>query len=111
MANACRCYEFSVISIDDDNERTEIVAQTVFEQRRRDFFGFNRAKHAVLEAAILATRVHLLPADDLLAQICLLQPLVDKTAGAKEHEAFVFLRNYIEQHAGLAQQQHRELRK
>ena len=39
------------------------------QQHHREFFGFNRAKHAVLEAAILATRVELLPADEILSEL------------------------------------------
>ena len=37
-----------------------IVADVVDSGRLRDFFGFNRAKHAVIEAAILATRIDFL---------------------------------------------------
>ena len=45
------------------------MAETVAEGRRRDFFGLNRAKHAVVEAAILATRVPLLPLEAIFADI------------------------------------------
>jgi hypothetical protein len=69
--------------------------------RLRDFFGFNRAKHAVLEAAILATRTQFLPPDRVLAQLGELAPLVEKTGGAAEKRAFAFLRSYVEkQYAG-----------
>ena len=51
-----------VRSLDDRNEPAEIVCEVVDRGRLRDFFGFNRAKHAVLEAAILATRTEFLPA-------------------------------------------------
>ena len=50
-------------SIDASGERVNIEAEVVHIGRTRDFFGFNRAKHAVVEAAILATRLHLLPLD------------------------------------------------
>ena len=56
LADACRFYEFRVVELDDRDDRTRIVVETVAQGRHRDFFGFNRAKHAVLEAAILATR-------------------------------------------------------
>ncbi|OYW12195.1 MAG: hypothetical protein B7Z55_18485, partial [Planctomycetales bacterium 12-60-4] len=60
LASACRWYEFEVVSLDDSRERTEIVVHVVHTGRLRDVFGFNRAMHAVLEATILATRLHLL---------------------------------------------------
>jgi hypothetical protein len=98
LADACRSYEFTIESLDDDDERTLIVAKTVAQHRQRDVFGFNRAKHAVLEAAILATRVQFLPAEEILAELCRLRSPVEKTAAAAEREAFDFLQNYIEQH-------------
>jgi hypothetical protein len=98
LVDACRSYEFTVESLNDDDERTLIVARTVAEQHHRDFFGFNRAKHAVLEAAILATRVQLLPAEEILAELCRMRSPVEKTAGAAEREAFDFLQDFIEHH-------------
>ena len=56
LLDACRFYEFRVVELDDREDRTRIVVETVAQGRQRDFFGFNRAKHAVVEAAILATR-------------------------------------------------------
>lgn len=64
------------------------------------YFGLNRAKHAVVEAAILATRTHLLPAADLIADLKRLQVLVDKTGGDQEHEAFDLLNRTILQRIG-----------
>lgn len=92
---ACRWYEFEIESSDDSRERTEIEARVVHCGRLRDFFGFNRAKHAVLEGAILATRLHLIPRDEILAEFARLQIPVDKTAGPKELEAFALLRSYV----------------
>ncbi len=60
LADCCRWYEFEIREFDDAQERAQLLAQVVQAGRVRDFFGFNRAKHAVLEAAILATRVHLI---------------------------------------------------
>ena len=95
LADACRWYALEVVSLEDRDEPARIVARTVEQGRQRDFFGFNRAKHAVLEAAILATRIHLLPTDEIAAALDRLAPLVQKTGGAPEHRAFAFLRDYI----------------
>jgi len=99
LADACRWMEFEVVSLDDRDERTSIVARTVARQTNRDFFGFNRAQHAVLEAAILATRIHLLPAEEILAELRRLESPVKKTAGRRELEAFQFIRDYISERA------------
>src|SRR5437588_8530059 len=87
LPDACRYYEFRVRSLDDRQERTEIEAEVVHTGRLREFFGFNRAKHAVVEAAILATRIHLLPRDEIEAEYRKLAVLVDKTGGPPEQEA------------------------
>ncbi len=84
LVDACRYYEFRVVELDDREERTTVVVETVAQGRNRDFFGFNRAKHAVVEAAILATRVAWLPRDELLAEFRKLGVLVDKTGGPRE---------------------------
>lgn len=91
LADACRWYAFEVESLDDSAERTSIVATIVDRGEQREFLGFNRAKHAVLEAAILATRVHLLPAGEILAEFDRLRAPVDKTGAAAEQRAFRFL--------------------
>ena len=97
LADACRWYAFRVESLDDRQERTEIVARVVDRGTIRDFFGFNRGKHAVVEAAILATRTGLLPADEIRREFARLSVMVNKTGGAQEREAFAFLSRYIEQ--------------
>jgi hypothetical protein len=96
LLDACRYYEFRVIDIDDRDERTIIPAETVAEGRFRDYFGLNRAKHAVVEAAILATRVALLPLEEIAADYRRLAPLVTKTGGPAEHEAFSLLGRYLQ---------------
>ncbi len=97
LCDACRYYEFRLVGRDDSGERSRLEAEVVHVGRQRDFFGFNRAKHAVLEAAILATRIAFLPADDIDAEYRRLAVIVDKTAGPIEREAFAFLQDYLRQ--------------
>jgi len=99
LADACRFYEFRVVELDDREDRTRIVVETVAQGRQRDFFGFNRAKHAVLEAAILATRTAWLPLRDLLLEFRKLEVLVQKTGGAAEHAAFTLLQEFLHEAA------------
>lgn len=102
LADCCRFYEFIVEEFDDSAERSSIEVRVVREGRVRDFFGLNRAKHAVVEAAILATRKHLLPPDELRDDFERLRPLVEKTGGPQEHEAFALLERYIAKDAEAA---------
>jgi len=96
LSDACRHFEFVVTRLDDATERVTIEAEIVHTGHGRDFFGFNRAKHAVLEAAILATRVHLLPHAAIAAEYRKLKTLVDKTGGPQEHEAFALLEAHVQ---------------
>ena len=96
IKSACRWYEFEVTELDAAEERTNIVARVVHTGRLNDFWGFNRAKHAVLEAAILATRVHLLKREQIMQDYDRLQIPVEKTAGAAELEAFALLRDFVQ---------------
>jgi hypothetical protein len=95
LQEACRYYEFRVERMDESQERVRIDARVVHTGRLRDFFGFNRAKHAVVEAAILATRAHLLARQDIESEFTRLSLLVEKTGGPREHEAFAFLRDHL----------------
>ncbi len=95
LTGACRYYEFTVRSIDDREERVTIECAVVHTGRQRDFFGFNRAKHAVLEAAILATRTAFLPLDEIAAEFRKLLVIVEKTGGPQEQEAMCLLEEHL----------------
>ncbi|MFW6125086.1 MAG: DUF447 domain-containing protein [Pirellulales bacterium] len=99
LRDACRWYEFRVRELDDSQERTRIDVEVVARGTLRDFFGFNRAKHAVVEAAILATRTAFLPRDEILAEFQRLGVLVEKTGGEQERRSLVFLQRFVEQTA------------
>ncbi|MCC6418511.1 MAG: DUF447 family protein [Gemmataceae bacterium] len=99
LRDACRYYEFRVATLDDSQERVRIEAEVVYAGRLRDFFGFNRAKHAVVEAAILATRTDFLPLDEIAAEYRKLAVVVDKTGGEQERQAFAFLKEQVDRAA------------
>ncbi len=100
LADACRYYEFQPIVIDDADERTTILVETVAEGRLRDFLGFNRARNAVVEAAILATRTAFLPVAEILEEYRKLSIVVDKTGGPTEREAFDLLLAHVREATG-----------
>lgn len=96
---ACSWREIRVRAIDESPPRARIVTTVVHHGVRREFLGFNRARHAVLEAAIVATRLHLLPPEEVRADFARLQVIVDKTAGPREREAMALLTEYVSANA------------
>jgi hypothetical protein len=92
---ACSWREVKVASIDDTPPRSRIETRVVHRGSQRDFIGFNRARGAVLEATILATRTHMIPADEIRADLERLQVIVNKTAGEREHEAMNFVTAWV----------------
>ncbi len=95
LADACRWYALRVASIDASGPRAKVEAEVVAEGRLRDFFGLNRAKHAVVEAAILATRVAWISPEEIRDAMGRLAVLVEKTGGAAEQRAFALLSDYV----------------
>lgn len=95
LAEACRWYEFEVVEIDDSSARTTVRTRVVHTGRLRDVWGFNRAKHAVLELAVISTRLFMLEPEEVQAEVERLEIIVEKTAGKQEQAAFDLLREYI----------------
>jgi uncharacterized protein len=92
---ACSWREVEVMSIDATPPRSRIDTRVVHRGQRAEFLGFNRARHAVLEATILATRLHLVSHAEIRKQIDALAVLVEKTAGPREHEAWSLVSGYL----------------
>lgn len=101
LADCCSWREVEVRAIDSAPPRSRIEAVVVHRGVRREFFGFNRAAAAVLEAAIYATRLHLLSRESVDAELGRLQVIVDKTAGPRELEAMALLSEHVRQAAAL----------
>jgi hypothetical protein len=95
LADACSWREVAVQAIDESEPRARVTTRVVGRGFGREFLGFNRARHAVLEASILASRARWLPAAELRAELERLQVLVDKTAGPREHEAMEVVRRHV----------------
>ncbi len=101
LKDCCRWFEFTVDSVDASDARSRMPSSIVHRGERRPFFGFNRARHAVLEAAILATRLHLLSPQHILDMISLLEPAVEKTGGTEEKSAFAMLKDFVLSHPAM----------
>lgn len=97
LVDCCRWYEVEVEAIDASGPRAEIMARVVAAGRVRDFLGLNRAAFAVVEAAIQATRVHLLPRPEVEADLLRWRTLVSKTGSAREQAALDLLEAHLQQ--------------
>jgi hypothetical protein len=95
LADCCSWREIEVRSVDNTPPRSRIETAVVHRGTRREFIGFNRASHAVLEAAIYATRLHMLPRAFVESELARLQVIVDKTAGPNELEAMALLAEFV----------------
>jgi hypothetical protein len=91
LDDACSWREVRVEAIDDSAQRARVSTVVVDEGTGREFLGLNRARHAVLEASILASRARMLDPEDIRAELRRLQVLVDKTGGSREREAMDYV--------------------
>ena len=87
-----------VAKVDDDEMRPRFHCDVTGLASHAPFVGFNRAQAAVIEAAILASRLHLLPRDRIERLIAALEIVVAKTAGSNEQTAWDWLRTMIDAH-------------
>ena len=75
--------------------RADVVTRVVGGGEVRQFGGLCRAKHAVVEASILASRLRFLPRDEIFGELARLDALVEKTGGREEREAMEFIRAHV----------------
>lgn len=100
LKDCCRYFAVEVEEWVEDSLRPTLHCRIIQSGEMRPFFGFNRAKHAVIESAILATRTHLIPADDINLQLAQFQSQIDKTGCPEDAQAFAELKVYIAKKLG-----------
>jgi len=91
VSGSCRALEFTVVEADVQGQRSRLTCRVEHRHTFREMGAFNRARHAVIEGAILASRRHLIPLTELDRQLSALAPLVEKTGGKDEKTAFGLL--------------------
>ncbi|MBX2824323.1 MAG: DUF447 family protein [Gammaproteobacteria bacterium] len=87
--------ELKNVRVQADDIRPRFYCDTVYQQQHGDFKGFNRAQAAVLELAILVSRLDWLSSEKIEAEIAYLKIAIDKTAGPTEREAWEWLMNRV----------------
>jgi uncharacterized protein len=91
LAAALAHAELAVEDVEHDGERPRFICQVRRIEQHAPFLGLNRAKAAVVEAAILVSRLKFLPRDKIERDMAQLKIAVDKTAGPEELEAWGWL--------------------
>lgn len=88
--------EMVVESVRADPVRPRFVCRVVHHATHAPFAGFNRAQAAVIEAAILVSRLHMLEPDKVRREMAYLRIAVDKTAGERERTAWDWLSAWVD---------------
>jgi uncharacterized protein len=90
--------ELQLESVSDNPQRPVLQMARVHEVQHAPFIGFNRAQAAVIEGAVLVSRLHMLPPEKIDTEMAYLQIAIDKTAGPEEHEAWTWLQQAVVRH-------------
>jgi hypothetical protein len=100
LADTLAHWRLEVVETREHPERPRFVCRVAARATHAAFAGFNRAFAAVVEAAVLASRLDLLPRDEIAAEFARLKVVVGKTAGPREAEAFGWLEAKLAAHGG-----------
>ncbi len=88
--------EVELVRVEEDEIRPKLICKILNTVNHAPFMGFNRAQYSVLEAAILVSRLKMLPLEKIDSEIAYLKIGLDKTAGERELEAWMWLMEAIE---------------
>lgn len=91
LVSALSHRELELVEIREDATRPELLFKVVREVQHHPFRGFNRAQAAVIELAVLVSRLHMLPMEKIDAEIAYLTIAIEKTAGDRELQAWQWL--------------------
>jgi uncharacterized protein len=90
--------ELALAQVGDDPQRPRLRLARVHEVMHRPYRGINRAEAAVVEAAVLVSRLHMLAPDKIDSEMRYLQIAIAKTAGPEAHEAWAWLQEAVAAH-------------
>ncbi len=98
LAAALTHAELEVDQVEEHEQRPRFVCRVLRQEQHAPFEGLNRAKAAVLELAVLTSRLDFLPREKIEAEMAYLKIAIDKTAGPEELEAWSWLAEKVKQH-------------
>jgi len=94
--DTCSWLEVAVASETGSEERAEFHCRILHRGRQKDFLGFCRASGAVIESAILATRLAVYGREGVLDSLNQYMKVVEKTGSEMEKQAFRLVCEYVE---------------
>ena len=92
LRDALAHLELVVVEVRDDPQRPRFVCRVAHQETHGPFRGFNRAQSAVIEGAILISRLHMISRAEIEDELARMEIVVRKTAGPEEFEAWGWLR-------------------
>ena len=95
LASCVSHWELRVDKIIEDDLRPRFYCKIVHQELHSAWEGFSRAQAAVLELAVLTTRLNMLPPDKVENELKYLEIAVSKTAAPREQEAWGWLMEKI----------------
>ena len=95
LADCVSHWEMKVERFFEDEQRPRFACAIVHRQMHKPWEGFNRAQAAVLELAVLTTRLNMLPPEKVENELKYLEIAISKTAGPREEEAWEWLMEKI----------------
>ncbi|MCB5187629.1 DUF447 family protein [Methylobacillus caricis] len=98
LESALAHQELELVDVRDNPQRPELYFQVRHIETHAPFRGFNRAQAAVIELAVLVSRLHMLPIEKIDDEIRYLQIAIEKTAGEREQQAWQWLIDKVENH-------------
>lgn len=102
LATALSHLLLELVDMQDDPQRPRLRLACRDEAAHAPFIGINRAQAAVVEGAVLVSRLHMLPSAKVDTELAYLQIAIDKTAGPDEHEAWGWLLQAVAAHRAAA---------
>ena len=98
LENCLAHTELEVIDKVENELRPKYICKVAHEVTHKAFHGYNRAQSAVLELAILTSRLHMLPLEKIQQEIEYLSIGYEKTSGPREQEAWTWLMEKVDTH-------------
>lgn len=98
LANTLAHKELKLVRFEDDDVRPQLFMEVVLGRQHQPFQGFNRAQAAVIELAVLVSRLKRLPMEKITQEMAYLKIAIEKTAGSRELEAWGWLEEAVNNH-------------
>ena len=95
LKNSIIHHEAKVIDYKPDPVRPIFECKIIYSENHNDFMGINRARSALIEACILATRTSYLGKSKILSDLEYLSNAINKTSGKIEKKSWTKIKNFI----------------